>query len=129
MGCCPYLIISQTVPLIALGPLVVSWGGKRRDLGGWDWPRWLSVAVLGAFLAFFPVAVGDAARPAVGRRRPSLELMDSYAAIVAPTLFKLRFPAAVPFLVPALQARRRGRGGRASSSPRSRPGCAAASAA
>jgi NitT/TauT family transport system permease protein len=100
-GMLPYLVVSQTVPLIALAPLVVSWGG-RLHIGEFEWPRWLSAAVLGAFLAFFPVAVGTlkglASAPAA-----SLELMDSYAASWRQTLFKLRFPAAVPYLVPALR--------------------------
>jgi NitT/TauT family transport system permease protein len=100
-GLLPYLVISQTVPLIALAPLVVSWGG-RLSIGAFEWPRWLSAAVMGAFLAFFPVAVGTlkgltSAPPA------SLELMDSYAASWRQTLFKLRFPAAVPFMIPALK--------------------------
>ena len=100
-GLLPYLVVSQTVPLIALAPLVVSWGGKL-EVFGYEWPRWLSASVLGAFLAFFPVAVGtlrglSSANPA------SLELMDSYAASWAQTLFRLRFPAAVPFMVPALK--------------------------
>jgi NitT/TauT family transport system permease protein len=100
-GLLPYLVVSQTVPLIALAPLVVSWGGKL-EVFGYEWPRWLSASVLGAFLAFFPVAVGtlrglSSANPA------SLELMDSYAASWTQTLFRLRFPAAVPFMVPALK--------------------------
>ena len=49
----PYLVISQTVPLIALAPLVAGWGGKLQ-IGDWVWPKWMSAAVLGAFLAFFP---------------------------------------------------------------------------
>ena len=53
--------------------------------------------------------------------------MDSYAASWRQTLFKLRFPAAVPFIVPALQARGHRRRWSVSSSPRSRPGCAAGS--
>ena len=48
----PYLVISQTIPLIALAPLIVSWGGKL-EIGGFVWPRWLSASVLGAFLTFF----------------------------------------------------------------------------
>lgn len=100
-GLLPYLVISQTVPLIALAPLVVSWGGKLH-VGSFEWPRWLSAAVLGAFLAFFPVAVGTL-RGLTSTPPASLELMDSYAASWRQTLVKLRFPAAVPYLIPALK--------------------------
>lgn len=97
----PYLVISQTVPLIALAPLVVSWGGKVH-LFGWEWPRWLSASVLGAFLTFFPIAVGTL-RGLQSPAPASLELMDSYAAPWRRTLFTLRFPSAVPYMVPALK--------------------------
>ena len=100
-GILPYLVVSQTVPLIALAPLVVSWGGKI-EVFGWSWPRWLSASVLGAFLAFFPVAVG-ALRGLQSPPAASVELMNSYAASWSQTLFKLRLPASVPFLVPALK--------------------------
>ena len=100
-GLLPYLVVSQTVPLIALAPLVVSWGG-RVQVGDWVWPRWLSASVIGAFLAFFPVAVGTL-RGLKSAPAASMELMDSYAATFRQSLFKLRFPAAVPFIVPALK--------------------------
>ena len=100
-GLLPYLVLSQTVPLIALAPLVVSWGGKLH-VGAFEWPRWLSAAVLGAFLAFFPVAVGTL-KGLTSTPPASLELMDSYAASWRQTLFKLRFPAALPFIVPSLK--------------------------
>jgi NitT/TauT family transport system permease protein len=100
-GLLPYLVLSQTVPLIALAPLVVSWGG-RLHVGAFEWPRWLSAAVLGAFLAFFPVAVGTL-KGLSSTPPASLELMDSYAASWRQTLFKLRFPSALPYIVPALK--------------------------
>ena len=87
-GLMPYLVVSQTVPMIALAPLVVSWGG-RLQIGGWEWPRWLSVAVLGAFLAFFPVAVGTL-RGLESASATSLELMRSFAAT---NLQTMRTPA------------------------------------
>ena len=100
-GLLPYLVMSQTVPLIALAPLVVSWGGKL-EIGSFVWPRWLSASILGTFLAFFPIAVGTL-RGLSSAPAPAVELMESYAASWKQTLFKLRFPAAVPFMVPAFK--------------------------
>ena len=97
----PWVIMSQTVPLIALAPQVISWSG-RVDIAGWEWPRWLSVCVLAAFLAFFPIAVGTL-RGLKSARHAALDLMDSYAASWARTLVKLRFPDAVPHMVPAFK--------------------------
>jgi NitT/TauT family transport system permease protein len=100
-GLLPYLVLSQTVPLIALAPLVVAWGGKL-EIGPFTWPRWLSASVLGAFLAFFPVSVGTL-RGLSSAPTAALELMQSYAASWRQTLVCLRFPAAVPFMVPAFK--------------------------
>lgn len=100
-GLLPWVIMSQTVPLIALAPQVVSWSG-RLDLFGWEWPRWASVCLLAAFLAFFPVAVGTL-RGLQSAPAAALELMDSYAAGWWRTTIKLRFPAAVPHMMPALK--------------------------
>ena len=100
-GLFPLLILSQTVPLIALAPLVVSWGG-RLHIGGFTWHRWLSASVIAAFLAFFPMSIGGL-RGLSSPPSAALELMDSYAARWRDGLFKLRFPAAVPFLVPSMK--------------------------
>lgn len=100
-GLLPYLVASQTVPLIALAPIVVSWSGKVRPFG-WDVPRWAPVTVLGAFLAFFPIAVGTL-RGLASTSATSVELMRSYAATWNQTLWRVRFPAAVPQMVPAFR--------------------------
>ena len=73
----PYLVISQTIPIIVLGPLMVSLiGYASRDFAT---DYWAAAVILGVFLAFFPVALGtlrglQSAQPA------ALELMDSFAA-------------------------------------------------
>ena len=100
-GLLPWVIMSQTVPLIALAPQVVSWSG-RFDLFGWEWPRWASVCVLAAFLAFFPITVGTL-RGLTSPPAAALELMESYAASWTQTLFRLRFPAAISYIVPAVK--------------------------
>jgi NitT/TauT family transport system permease protein len=100
-GLLPWLIISQTVPLIALAPLVVSWGGRLK-LGSFEWKKWMSAATIAAFLAFFPIAVG-ALKGLTSPPSAAVELMDSYAARWRDGLVKLRLPAAVPFLIPALK--------------------------
>ena len=94
-GLLPFVVLSQTVPLVALAPLIAGWGGVL-------WPDWMSVSLIAAYLAFFPVAVGMLR----GLQSPSAigeELMRSYAAGWWRTLVKLRFPAALPYLFPALR--------------------------
>lgn len=97
----PYVVLSQTIPIIVLGPLMVSLiGYASPDLASDH--NWIPAVALGVFLAFFPVALGtlrglQSANPA------AVELMDSLAAPWRRTLFKLRFPSAVPFIAPSLR--------------------------
>lgn len=100
-GLLPYVVLSQTVPLVALAPLVVGWGG-RLHLGSLTWKPWMSVAVIAAYLAFFPVAVG-ALRGLQAPAEHAVDLMRSYSASWWQALIRLRLPAAVPYLVPALR--------------------------
>lgn len=100
-GLLPYVVLSQTIPLVALAPLVVAWGGRLVILG-WRWPAWMSVAVIAAYLSFCPIAVG-ALKGLQSPAPESIELMRSMAASSRATTWKLRFPAAVPFLVPAFR--------------------------
>ena len=100
-GLLPYLVVSQTVPLIALAPLVALWGGKLH-IFGFEWPRWFSAAVLGALLSFFPIAVGTL-RGLASAPAAAVELMESYAASWKQILLKLRFPSAIPYMVPAFK--------------------------
>jgi NitT/TauT family transport system permease protein len=88
----PYVVASQTVPIIAIAPMVVIW----LQAG------WLSVAVISAYLTFFPVTIAGIR----GLRSPdprALELMSSYAASRRDVLLKVRLPAAAPYLFAALK--------------------------
>lgn len=96
----PLVILSQTVPLIALAPLVRSWGAKLEL--GFEWMPWMSVAVIASYLAFFPVAVGMLR----GLQSPDtihVELLRAYGAGWWTTLLRLRLPASVPYLLPAMR--------------------------
>jgi NitT/TauT family transport system permease protein len=93
----PWIILSQTVPIIALAPLV---SGAGSQIPGWQ--DWMSVAVIASYLAFFPVSIG-ALRGLSSPDTASLELMKSYAAGWWQTLLHLRLPASVPYLLPALR--------------------------
>ncbi|WP_235496706.1 ABC transporter permease subunit [Leifsonia sp. Root4] len=100
-GLLPWIILSQTVPLIAFAPIVRSWG-SRIEIGSFQWDDWMSVALIASYLAFFPIAIG-ALR---GLQSPDvihLELMHSYGIGWWRTLLKLRVPASVPYLLPALR--------------------------
>lgn len=97
----PWIVLSQTVPLIALAPLITGWGASVH-LGPFAWQQWTSVAVIAAYLSFFPVSVGMLR----GLKAPTAvhaELFRCYATGWAGTLIRLKLPAAVPFLIPALR--------------------------
>lgn len=97
----PWVVLSQTVPLIAIAPLVRRWG-SQIDLFGHVWTSEDSVAVIAAYLAFFPVAVG-ALRGLKSPARTHLDLMDAYGVGWWRSLVVLRLPSSVPFLLPALR--------------------------
>lgn len=95
-GLMPYVVASQTVPILAIAPILVIWGGKL------SLPIWVPVAAMSAYLAFFPVAINTLR----GLRSPEAtasELMHSYAASPKQLLWKLQVPAALPFMFPALK--------------------------
>ncbi|MGA8846514.1 MAG: ABC transporter permease subunit [Nocardioides sp.] len=100
-GLLPWIVLSQTVPLIAFAPMVRSWG-SRIEIGTWQWPPWMSVALIASYLAFFPVAVG-ALRGLQAAAPIHTELMRTYGAGWWATLRRVRLPAAVPYLLPALR--------------------------
>jgi len=92
----PYLVASQTVPLLAIAPMIVIWGGQL------NWPAWGSVTLISAYLTFFPVTINTLR----GLRSPNptaVELMRSYAASEMQILWKLRLPAALPYIFTALK--------------------------
>lgn len=100
-GLLPFVIASQTVPLIALAPLIVGIG-NRISIGPFEWSTTYSVMFIASYLAFFPLSVG-ALRGLQAPTPTALELMRSYAATPGQTLRKLRFPSSIPYLVPALK--------------------------
>jgi len=95
-GLLPWINVSQTIPLIALAPIVVTWG-RQQDL-----PDMLSISLIAAYLTFFPVAV-SALRGLQSPDSDHVELMRSYAAPWWTVLVKLRLPAARVYLFPALK--------------------------
>jgi NitT/TauT family transport system permease protein len=95
-GLLPYVIMSQTIPILAVAPMVVVGIGQ---LGA---PAWLSKAIIAAYLTFFPVTI-NALRGLQSVEPDALDLMRSYAASERQTYVKLRIPSAMPYLFTALK--------------------------
>lgn len=98
----PYIIASQTIPLVAIAPIVVIWGRGNLDWLPFAWADWMSVAAIATYLTFFPVVV-NGLRGLQSPEPAEVELMESYAASRLQVLRRLRFPAALPYLFPALR--------------------------
>jgi len=91
-GFLPYIVASQTIPILAIAPMVVVW--LRSG--------WQSVAVIAAYLTFFPVTI-NTLRGLQSADPRALELMRSYAAGRWKILWKLRVPSSLPYLFSALR--------------------------
>ncbi len=95
-GLLPYVVASQTVPILVVAPIVVVY------LGSLHVAAWFSVAVIAAYLTFFPVTI-NTLRGLRSTDPTALELMRSYAAGGWSVLWKLRVPAALPYIFSALR--------------------------
>jgi NitT/TauT family transport system permease protein len=95
-GLLPFVVGSQTVPILAIAPMVVV------GLGQLNAPDWLAKAVVAAYLTFFPVTIGML-RGLRSVPTDALDLMRSYAARAGQTFWKLRLPSALPYLFTSLK--------------------------
>lgn len=92
----PWIIASQTVPVLAIAPMVIV------VLAAVDITGLIPKALISTYLSFFPVTVGMVK----GLRSPEamhLDLMRTYNASSAQTFWKLRLPASVPFLFTSMK--------------------------
>ena len=91
-GFVPYVVASQTVPIVALAPLIVTGFGRGEQ----------SIVIIATYLTFFPVTIAVLR----GLRSPdprAIELMRSYAASRWAVYRKVRLPASLPYLFTALK--------------------------
>jgi NitT/TauT family transport system permease protein len=92
----PWIVASQTVPVLAIAPIVLV------ILGSMGFSGIAPKAVIAMYLCFFPVTVAMVQ----GLRSPQrieTEMMHTYAASSWQALWFLRLPASLPFLFPALR--------------------------
>jgi NitT/TauT family transport system permease protein len=92
----PWIVASQSVPVLAIAPIVLV------ILGSMGFAGVAPKAVIAMYLCFFPVTVAMVQ----GLRSPQVietEMMHTYAATRWQALWMLRLPAALPFLFPALR--------------------------
>jgi NitT/TauT family transport system permease protein len=98
-GFLPWVVASQTVPILVVAPMVVVWLNPKLPDNLQDWG---AVAVIAAYLTFFPVTI-NTIRGLQSADRRAVELMRSYAASNWRILWKLRVPAALPYIFAALK--------------------------
>jgi NitT/TauT family transport system permease protein len=92
----PWLVASQTVPVVALSPMLAVVLGQAGVQG------FLPKALIAAYIAFFPVTIGMAQ----GLRSPDplqRDLMQTYRASPFQTFMLLQLPASLPYLFTSLK--------------------------
>lgn len=97
MSLMPWAIISQTVPIVALAPMIIVLSSQLGIEG-----RGVPKAIISAYLCYFPVLVGMVK----GLRSPAasqLDLLRTYNANGLQAFLKLRLPSSVPYLFTSLK--------------------------
>ena len=92
----PWVVASQTIPIIALAPMVIV------IMNQFDITGLVPKSIIAAYLSFFPVTVGMVK----GLRSPDplqMDLMRTYSASRMQVFFMLRVPASLPFLFASLK--------------------------
>ncbi|MCX2722674.1 ABC transporter permease [Roseibium sp. DSM 29163] len=92
----PWVIASQTIPILAIAPMIIVVLGNMGITG--LFPK----ALISTYLSFFPVTVGMVK----GLRSPEtihMDLMHTYSATRVQTFWKLRLPYAVPYLFTSMK--------------------------
>lgn len=96
MSVMPWAIVSQTIPIVALAPMIIV---VLYSIGV---EGLLPKAFISAYLSFFPVVVGMVK----GLRSPDamqLDLLQTYNASKGQSFWKLRLPSSVPYLFASLK--------------------------
>jgi NitT/TauT family transport system permease protein len=92
----PWIIASQTIPILAIAPMVIVVLNAVGIAG------LVPKALISTYLSFFPIVVGMVK----GLRSPEqiqLDLMHTYSASPWQTFWKLRWPSSVPFLFTSMK--------------------------
>ncbi|WP_027853820.1 ABC transporter permease [Marinobacterium litorale] len=92
----PWVITSQTIPILAIAPMIIV------VLGALNFTGVLPKAIISMYLSFFPVTIGMVK----GLRAPDklhMELLATYSASGGQLFRKLRWPTALPYLFASLK--------------------------
>jgi len=97
MGVMPWAVITQTIPIVALAPMIIV---LMNAIGVQE--RLVPKAIISAYLCFFPILVGMTK----GLRAPELaqlDLMKTYNANGVQSFWKLRLPSSMPYLFTSMK--------------------------
>ncbi|MBV8534157.1 MAG: ABC transporter permease [Alphaproteobacteria bacterium] len=92
----PWIIASQTIPILAIAPMIIVVLGSLGLVG------LLPKAIISAYLCFFPVTIGMV-KGLTSPDRIQLDLIRTYSATKSQVFWKLRWPASVAFLFASLK--------------------------
>ncbi|BDH60226.1 ABC transporter ATP-binding protein [Lysinibacillus sp. PLM2] len=88
----PYAVILQTIPVVAIAPIVVIWFGSGFN----------SIVIISFLIGFFPI-VSNTLMGLNSVDNNMGDLFKLYNANKWQTMFKLRIPAAMPFIMSGLK--------------------------